>query len=300
MRIALTGATGFLGRHLVRQLVEDGHTLRCWYREEVKRNRVPESVEWQRGTLDDADARRQLVDGVDAVVHAALSWPAARRGSDREDFVEFVETNLLGSLMLMHEAYQANVPRFIFISSCAVHDEILSDRPLDEAHPLWPHSHYGAYKAAIEKFVHSFGLGQGWCVCSLRPTGIYGLADPPSSSRWYETVECVLRGDPIESAKGGKEVHASDVAKAVALLLNIDEDTIRGQAYNCYDLYVSEQHVAEIACEIAGVECAIADQNVGPKNQIETGKLRGLGMRFGGEALLRQAIGELVEACRRG
>ncbi len=54
------------------------------------------------------------------------------------------------------------MPRFVFISTCAVHDVILADRPLDEAHPLWPKSHYGAHKAALEKFVHSYGLGQGW------------------------------------------------------------------------------------------------------------------------------------------
>ncbi len=300
MRIAITGATGFLGRYIVRQLSADGRRLRCWYRDDGKRARVPEDVDWQRGTLEDADARGELVDGVDAVVHAALSWPAARGGNDRDDFVEFVETNLLGSLMLMHAAYQAGVERFVFISTCAVHDLILDDRPLDEAHPLWPYSHYGAHKAAIEKFVHSFGLGQSWCVCSLRPTGIYGLADPPSASRWYETVERVLRGGPIESTRGGKEVHAADVAKAVAVLLDADPETIRGQAFNCYDIYVSEQRVAEIAREIASVDCPIAEVNRGPKNQIETTKLRALGMQFGGETLLRNTIGELVHACRGG
>ena len=35
--------------------------------------------------------------------------------------------------------------RFVFISTCAVHDVILDDRPLDEAHPLWPAGHYGAH-----------------------------------------------------------------------------------------------------------------------------------------------------------
>lgn len=298
MKIAITGATGFLGRYVVRQLADDGHDLRCWYRDDARRTGLPGAVVWQKGLLQDADARAELVTGVDAVVHAAVMWPAARRGQGRNDFVDFVEINLIGSLMLMHAAYKAGVERFVFISSCAVHDEILRDRPLDEAHPLWPHSHYGAHKAAIEKFVHSLGLGQGWCVCSLRPTGIYGLAEPPSTSRWYDTVERVLAGGPIESARGGKEVHVADVAKAVALLLGAEPAMIRGQAYNCYDIYVSEQRVAELAREIAGVDCRIADLNKGPKNQIETTKLRALGMQFGGEPLLRKTIGQLVEACR--
>ncbi len=300
MKIALTGATGFLGRYVVRQLAQDGHELRAWFRSQEKRDRVPEKVEWLQGNLRDEAAHRQLLVGVDAVVHAALSWPAGRRGDDRDDFLDFVETNLLGSLKLMHAAYKAQIKRFVFISTCAVHDVILSDRRLDEAHPLWPKSHYGAHKAAIETFVHSFGLGHDWCVTSLRPTGIYGLDDPPSESRWYGTIQKVLRREPIESSKGGKEVHVSDVAKAVALLLATDTDTVKGQAYNCYDMYVSEQRVAEIARDVAGVDCTIADLNAGPKNQIQTDKLRSLGMTFGGEDLLEQTIREMVEIAQRG
>lgn len=300
MKIALTGATGFLGRYLVRQLAGDGHELRAWYRSQAKRDRISERVDWLQGNLHDDATHRQLILGADAVIHAAVSWPASRSGEKRDDFLEFVETNLLGSLRLMHAAHRAGIERFVFISTCAVHDVILSDRPLDEAHPLWPKSHYGAHKAAIEKFVHSLGLGHEWCVTSIRPTGIYGLDDPPSQSRWYETVQKVLRGETIESSKGGKEVHVSDVAKAVALLLDADQETVRGQAYNCYDMYVSEQRVAEIAREAAGVDCEIADLNAGPKNQIQTDKLRALGMTFGGEPLLEQTIRELVEAAQRG
>jgi hypothetical protein len=48
------------------------------------------------------------------------------------------------------------VPRFVFISSCAVHDVIRDDRLLDEKHPFWPMSHCGAHKAALEKFVPAY------------------------------------------------------------------------------------------------------------------------------------------------
>src|SRR5205085_7687685 len=134
----------------------------------------------------------------------------------------FLAANLMGTLRLFQTARAAEVPRFLFISTCAVHEVILPDRPLDEAHPLWPKSHYGAHKAALEKFVHSYGLGEGWPICALRPTGIYGVAHPPAASRWYALVGQVLRGEPIESVRGGKEVHAADVARAVDLLLTAD------------------------------------------------------------------------------
>jgi len=83
------------------------------------------------------------------------------------------------------------------------------------------------------------------------------------------------------------------------LLIHADAKVVTGQAFNCYDLYVAEQHVAGIAKELTGGRSAIADLNRGPKHQIDTHKLRALGMAFGGEPLLRGTVAELVEAYRR-
>jgi nucleoside-diphosphate-sugar epimerase len=301
MRIALTGATGFLGRYLVRRLTASGHELRCWYREGSDRSgfdREARSVEWVPGQLGDAAAARDLVRGADALVHAAVQWEGPRtrgRGSHGADGV-FFGVNLTGSLQLFQTALDAGATRCVFVSTCAVHEVILDDRPLDEAHPLWPTGHYGAHKAALEAFVHSYGLGQSWPICALRPTGIYGLAHPAPASRWFDLVGQVVRGESISSAKGGKEVHAADVARAVDLLLMAEPRAIAGQAFNCYDLYVAEEQVARIAKALTTSPSAIAPLNRGPKHQIETAKLRALGMTFGGETLLRRTVEELVEA----
>ena len=301
MRIAITGATGFLGRYLVRHLAQGGHELRCWYRQGSDQSGFgPETAatQWQEGQLGDSAAARDLVRGVDALVHAAVQWQGPRtrgRGSHGTADV-FYGVNLNGSLQLFQAALEAGVGRCVFLSTCAVHEVILDDRPLDETHPLWPTSPYGAHKAALEAFVHSYGLGQGWPICALRPTGIYGLAHPPSASRWFELVGRVLRGERIESAKGGKEVHAADVARAVALLLSAEAKVISGQAYNCYDMYVAEEQVARIAKELTGSQSEIATLNKGPKHQIDTRNLQALGMTFGGPELLRRTVGELVKA----
>src|SRR5262245_41129896 len=256
MRIALTGATGFLGRYIVDKLADSGHLLKCWHRDGSDRSgfeRVKNAIEWLPGQLGDPFATRALVHGADALVHAAVEWEGPRnrgRGSHGHAGA-FFDLNINGSLQLFRQALEAGVPRCIFISSCAVHDVILDDRPLDETHPLWPKSHYGAHKAALEKFVHSFGLGAGWPICALRPTGIYGVAHPIQNSRWYDLVSQVVRGERIEAPRGGKEVHAADVARAVELLLNVDAKTITGQSFNCYDMYVAEEQVARIAKELS-------------------------------------------------
>src|SRR5215217_341972 len=212
MQIGVTGATGFLGPYLVSELAGAGHRLRCWSRTSSDRGGVEApgaAIAWVPGDLAEPGSERGLVEGCDAVVHAALYRPGGRFMGGEGDLVRFVEANVVGTIRLIEAARAAGVARFVFISTCAVHDAILDDRPLDEAHPLWPASHYGAHKAALEAFVHSYGLGQRYPICALRPTGIYGLAHPPRKSKWFDLIRAVARGEDVDCRRGGKEVHAA-------------------------------------------------------------------------------------------
>jgi nucleoside-diphosphate-sugar epimerase len=298
MRIAITGATGFLGPYLVTHLANRGHVCRCWYRPSSLRSglsSIPQNqLEWVIGELGNEQASRTLVTGCDAVVHAALYRHGVHFTGGEGDVVEFVRTNVVGTLQLIEAARVTGVPRFVFISTCAVHDVILEDRPLDEKHPLWPKSHYGAHKAALEKFVHAYGFGAGYDICALRPTGIYGLAHPPEESRWFDLVRAVAGGQDVACQGGGKEVHALDVARSVEILL--EAEGIAGQAYNCYDRYISEYDVAELAKKLTGSSSRIRGEPGHPKHQIVTDKLRALGMTFGGQALLESTIKQMLSA----
>lgn len=297
MRIGVTGGTGFLGRYIVNHLLRDGHQLSCWHRPASDRGGFNDdggSIQWIEGRLTDDRSNTDLVQGVDAVVHSALEHPDWSFRPSAGEFLPFVEANVMGTLKLVQAARTAGVKRFIFISSCAVHDVILPDRPLDETHPMWASHYYGAHKAAIEEFIYSFGLGEKYDICALRPTGIYGVARPVQNSRWFDVVQRVKRGEPVSSSKGGKEVHAADVAKAVGILLTAPG--IAGQAYNCYDMYVSEEEVARITKQLTNSASTISDTNRGPRNQIVSDKLMALGMKFGGRPLLEQTVADLVRS----
>jgi len=303
MKIAVTGGTGFIGRYILRQLASSGHQLRCWYRPSSDRgglDDVAQRIEWVEGDLNDPRATDALVDGCDAIVHAALYLPGERFQGGEGDVIEFAEKNILGSLRLIEAARKRQVGRFVFLSTCAVHDKILSDRPLDETHPLWAKSHYGAHKGAIEKFVHSYGLGEGFPICALRPTGGYGVARPVEQSKWYELIRNVVTGKEVVCDHGGKEVHAADVAKAVNLLLDAPAEKITGEAFNCNNMYISDWDVAQLAKDFSGSSARIGGWRTSPKHQIVTDKIRALGMKFGGDQLLRQTVEQIVRAIQQG
>lgn len=296
MRVAITGATGFLGRYLIEHLAGVGHKCRCWHRptSDLGGLHVPSgSLTWIPGELGDRASMVDLLDGADAVVHSALDHPGGGFRGGEGDLFTFLDRNLIGTIRLIEAARREGVGRFVFISTCAVHDVILDDRPLDEAHPLWPKTVYGAHKAAVEAFVSAFGRGEGYSIGSLRPTGIYGLARQASASKWHSLIASVAAGVPVDCRSGGKEVHALDVARAVAILL--EADGIAGQAYSCYDRYVSELDVATIAKRLTGSRSTIKGAPIASKHQIETGKLRALGMEFGGEPLLERTIGQILD-----
>jgi len=303
LKIALTGATGFIGKYIVERLVGEGHSLRCWYRSESNRKSLEaysESIEWVAGNLDDQNSADPLIQGCDAVVHNAL-WRPGRPGEGfrgtEGDLVEFTRINLLGTLNLIQRSIALKAKRFVFVSTCAVHEKILDDRPLDEAHPLWPLSHYGAHKAAIEKFVHSFGYAADYSICSIRPSGVYGIRNPLLKSKWHALLLKVVAGEDVEVAGGGKEVHASDVAKGIGVLLGADN--VSGESYSCCDRYISQYEVASIAKEISGSKSHIIGEPKQPKHQIVTDKIEALGMQFGGEQLLRSTVAEMVERIRK-
>lgn len=290
--IAITGATGFLGRYLLSEFSVDSE-VRAWYR--TKPDSDFPFLSWFHGELGSKKSCYELLENCDFLIHAALYRPGSGFRGAEGDVLSFVEKNVLGSLQLFEAAKEIGVKRVVFMSTCAVHEQILDDRPLDEAHPLWPASFYGAHKAAIEKFIHAYGLGEKLCFCSLRPTGIYGIAQPIESSKWYSLVQDVVQGREVSCSRGGKEVHASDVARACRILLETDrEDEICGRSFNCYDRYISEFEVAQLARECSHSNSVVRGVQTAPLHQIDTHKIRKFGMTFGGETLLSQTIEEMV------
>jgi hypothetical protein len=109
-------------------------------------------------------------------------------------------------------------------------------------------------------------------------------------------ISAVSRGEEVECRRGGKEVHAADVAKAVEILLTADG--VAGQAYSCYDRYISDLEVAETAKRLSQSRSIIKGSPMAPRNEIVTGKIAKLGMTFGGTSRLESTIYQILDAIK--
>jgi UDP-glucose 4-epimerase len=294
-RVAVTGAGGYVGRFVVADLLARGVAVRAWARAGTDRSGFPGPVAWVEGGLREPASATALLEGADALVHCAYEHvPGRYRGGEGDDLDGYLAANLAGTLGLLRRAREAGVARAVFLSSRAVYGRHIATRPLDEDHPARPDTHYGAYKAAVEAFLSAWGAAD-WQACALRPTGVYGLTHPVARSKWHGLVSAVLAGRPWPGSRGGTEVHGGDVARAVWLLLTAPQ--VAGETYNCSDLYVTDRDVAGIAQRIAGVGGPLPDPPPAPPaNVMHTGRMRALGMTFGGRALLERTVAELVEA----
>ena len=155
MLVAISGGAGFLGLHLARRLVADGHEVRTLDLAPLDDAALEGRVDEQHGDVRvPADARR-LVAGADVLVHAAAALPIqVTRAAIRS-------VNVEGAAVTFAAAAEAGVRRVVLISSTAVYG-VPERHPIHEDDPLVGVGHYGESKIEAERLCAAFarrGLG---------------------------------------------------------------------------------------------------------------------------------------------
>ncbi|WP_406642991.1 dTDP-glucose 4,6-dehydratase [Amycolatopsis sp. WGS_07] len=183
MRVLVTGGAGFIGSHYVRQVLSGAYPTLAdaevvvldkltYAGNEANLAPVADSprLRFVRGDICDTAQVTELMHGVDLVVHFAAESHVDRSILGSADFVL---TNVLGTQTLLQAALEAQVGKFVHVSTDEVYGSI-QDGSWSEDHVLEPNSPYSASKASSDLIARSYFRTHGLPVCVTRCSNNYG------------------------------------------------------------------------------------------------------------------------------
>jgi UDP-glucose 4-epimerase len=236
MRVLVTGGAGFIGSHIVEELLRGGAAVRVLDNfSSGNRTNLASfqgDLEIQEGDLRDAGAVKAATRGVDLVFHLAAFISVPQSMLEPENCFA---VNVSGTVMLLEAARQAGVSKVVLSSSTAVYGN--TDKfPTDEETPLQPLSPYALSKQVNELYArlytHTFNLP----VTALRYFNVYGPRQQPDSA-YAAAIPIFARhlvnGEPITIFGDGKQsrdfIYVKDVVHANLLAA---ESEAAGEVFN--------------------------------------------------------------------
>ena len=238
LRVLVTGGAGFIGSHMVDRLVNDGcdvsviDNLSTGKLDNIQRHLSADKVDFVKGDIRDASLVTKSVTSADVVIHfaAVTSVPFSVANPDLT-----FDVNLLGTLNLMRACVEANVDKFVFVSSCAVFGdpEFL---PVNEEYPTDPISPYAESKLLAERYCLGFHHRRLLRGVVLRFFNVYGPRQGMNDYSGVITrfIERVKQKQPLVIYGDGSQtrdfVNVNDVVEAV--LASIESDNAEGEVFN--------------------------------------------------------------------
>jgi nucleoside-diphosphate-sugar epimerase len=290
MHVLLTGASGVVGRFVLKRLLDDGCRVTALGRRPVEGFRTG----FCAFDLADGDPR---FPPADALVHCALVHASGKfRGGEGDDPELFTRLNVNGTRRLFEAACKAGCRAIVFLSSRAVYGDHRRGETLSEADVPAPDTLYGEVKLAGEQALEVL-CGPDMTGTVLRATGVYGLSPGLADHKWSGLFQDFAAGVPIGPRKA-TEVHGEDLASAVALVL--EKTGVLGttfQVYNVSDLLLDRQELLALYAAEAGLSFDGPAASATTPGEMTTDRLRALGWAPGGRDRLKAFVHLLA---RRG
>ncbi len=212
MRILVSGATGFIGRHLIAALLDRGDPVRALVRQTSDTSVLPAGVETVIGDMTDPASLATAVAEADVVFHLAALLRAPWRS-------DFVSANA-GGIENMAKVCAGVVPRLIIVSSLAAGGPVALGRIRDESMSPVPVSRYGRAKLAGERAARQFAGAVS--ISIARPPIVIGEFDHNSLGLFRAAAHGIAVTPTRESAPVSV-IHAADLAQALIRIANNGE-----------------------------------------------------------------------------
>ncbi len=241
MKVALTGASGYTGGHLLRRLLREGRQVSALVRPGSITADLRESgAELVEGDLGDEAALRRLVEKAQVVLHVAAVYRTAGHPDSY-----YREVNVLGTRRLLEASSRAGVSRFVHTSTVGVHGDV-KEGEADESSPHRPGDVYQETKSEAERLALDFHRERGLPVAVVRPGAIYG----PGETRLLKLFRAIARGRYALVGSGRPRYHLVYIDDLVdGFLLAAERPEAVGEAF----ILAGPRHVSqrELAAIIA-------------------------------------------------
>ena len=211
-RVLVTGGTGFIGRRLVRSLLQSGTEVTVLDREAFPDAGVPTVT----GDIRDESALARAVQpGMDAIFHLAAVTSVV---NSIDDPAGTYQTNVAATAALLELARAAGVRAFLLASTNAVVGDA-GDAVITERSPMRPLSPYGATKAAAEMLLSCYAGVYGMTTCAMRVSNVYGPGMQAKDSFIPRLMRAARDGHGVQVRGDGgmvrDVVHVDDVVTGV-------------------------------------------------------------------------------------
>lgn len=234
-KILVTGADGFIGSHLIEELIKQSHKVKAfvyynsfnsWGWLDSLSKDVLDEIEIFHGDIRDSNGVREAMKNVDSVFHLAalIAIPFSYHSPD-----SYIDTNIKGTLNILQAARGLNINKVLVTSTSEVYGTA-KYIPIDENHPFQGQSPYSATKIGADRLAESFYRSFDLPVTIIRPFNTYG---PRQSAR------AVIPTIITQLLSGVKEIKLGSLAPTRDF--NYVKDTVNG----FIEIYQSEKTVGE-------------------------------------------------------
>jgi nucleoside-diphosphate-sugar epimerase len=274
-KILVTGAAGYIGSVLVRQLLQQGYSVRgadilYFGGESIISIYNHPKFEFFKGDIRQPEFIDKILDGVSDLIHLAaiVGDPACAK---QPELAEQINWN--ASKLLFDKSNEGNINKFVFASTCSNYGKMDGDNLVTEESPLKPVSLYAELKVKFEKYLLESAIKDEFSPTALRFSTVYGLSPRMrfdlTVNEFIREASCGVDLEIFGEQFWRPYCHVDDLAKACITVLESPVEKVRKNVFNVGDTgqnYSKKMIAEEILNLVPGTNIRYVKKSEDPRD----------------------------------